>query len=139
MKFSGVPYPITKDAKGYYRKQGGMNEVKSDLLILLLTNPGERVMLPNFGTDLRSLFFEPNDAIIAATARQLIINSIKLWEPRISVDQINVSTSVDKTVLNPMDNQSEIEHILYIQISFVDKEDISQVFDLELQVPLGGG
>src|SRR5438309_1720416 len=120
--FNGVPYPLSKDSKGYFRKQNGLNQIKSDLLILLLTNPGERVMLPDFGTDLRSLFFDQNDLLVAQKAKQLIIDSIKQWEPRISVSQINVSATVDKSSLSPFDNGTELPHVLFIQISFVDPQ-----------------
>lgn len=82
-KFLGIPYPLTKSPLGYFRPQGGVEQIKSDMLILLLTNPGERVMLPEYGTGLRDLIFEPNDADLRARARQLIIKAIKDWEPRV--------------------------------------------------------
>lgn len=137
-KFLGVPYPIAKDAKGYFHVQGDLDQIKSDLLILLLTNPGERVMLPDFGTGLRQLVFEPNDVSLASQARQLIIQAIQQWEPRIAIDQINVLTKVDKSILNPNDDMTQSDHVLVVQIQFRDPENIQHVEDLRLEVPLGG-
>jgi phage baseplate assembly protein W len=108
------------------------------MLVLLLTNPGERVMLPEYGTPLRKLFFEPNDASLAEQARQVVINSIKLWEPRIAVTNIEVYTgaNIDDESLNSNDDLSQKEHVLFIRINFVDPENIKEVQELSLQVPL---
>lgn len=137
-KFKGFPYPITKDALGYFHSQDDIDQIKSDLLILLLTNPGERVMLPEFGTGLRDLIFEPNDGALQNKARDLIINAIRTWEPRISVEQVDVLSSVDETSLNVNDDLSETGAILMIRIRFLDPQNIQSVQELSLQVPLGG-
>lgn len=134
--FLGLPYPTTQNPRGYWYSQSGINQIKSDMLALLLTNPGERVMLPNFGTPLNRLFFEPNDTTTADTAREMIIESIRNWEPRIAVTAIDVSTNVESVSLNSQDDLTEKEHILYIKIRFVDPENIKEVQELALQVPL---
>lgn len=136
-KFIGAPYPIVKAPSGYFQKQSGAEQIKSDLLILLLTNPGERVMLPEFGVPLRDLIFEPNDVSLRIRAREMIINAIRAWEPRISVEQIEVTASVGNS-LNSEDDFSEVPSILMIRIKFLDPENIQTVQELNLQVPLGG-
>lgn len=136
--FLGVPYPIVKDARGFLYSQDGIDQIKSDMLVLLFTNPGERVMLPDFGTPLRKLIFEPNDAALRLQAKNMIINSIKKWEPRIAVKNIEVSSKVDNKSLNKADDKQELEHILFIRIIFVDPQNIKEVQELLLEVPLGG-
>ena len=138
MKFLGAPYPILPHPRGYLHTQNSLDQVKSDLLILLLTNPGERVMLPDFGTPLRNLIFEPNDQTLVAQAKQMIIQSISTWEPRITVQQINISTVVDTSILSPADTLQDLGNILSIQILFFDPESIQNVQELILEVPLGG-
>ena len=135
-RFLGLPYPTTPNPQGYWYSQSGIDQIKSDMLVLLLTSPGERVMLPNFGTPLKELFFEPNDPATALKARQMIIKSISDWEPRVAVTNIQVSTTIDKASLNSRDDLTEREHILYIKINFVDPENIREVQELALQVPL---
>lgn len=137
--FLGIPYPITKTPLGFMYSQGGVNQIKADLLQLLLTNPGERVMEPNFGTPLRELLFEPNDATLQVKARNVIATAIATWEPRIAVSSIEVSSQVDQNTLSPYDDKTEIEHILSIKILFVDPQNITQIQDLTLEVPLTGG
>ncbi len=96
-------------------------------------------MLPEYGTPLRKLIFEPNDSTIADTAREMIIKSITTWEPRITVQQIEVSTNIDPSSLDKNDTKDEIEHILSIRIIFFDPENIQDVQQLKLEVPLTGG
>lgn len=138
MEFLGAPYPIVKTPRGLLATQRGLNQVKSDLLTLLLTIPGERVMLVDYGTPLNQLIFEPNDATLAARAREMIINSIKLWEPRITVEQIEVFNGAERSSLASDDNGQEIEHILSIRIMFYDPEEIKELQELRLEVPLQG-
>ncbi len=46
---------------------------------LLLTAPGERVDLPQFGCGLRSLVFAPNSAALAATVQLRVIQALNQW------------------------------------------------------------
>lgn len=135
-KFLGCPYPISKTSRGLMATQHGIDQIKSDLLCLLLTNPGERVFLPLFGTPLRALLFEPNDPALAEKCREVIINSIRMWEPRITVDQIDVFTGADPASLNKADTQDNIDHILSVKIMFFDPENIRDVQELKLELPL---
>lgn len=137
-KFLGFSYPIQKTVKGYFSSQEDVDQIKSDLLILLLTNPGERIMNPRYGTPLKKLIFEPNDPRLNNEARNIIINSIKKWEPRIALSNVEVLTKVDQNSLDPNDDKNQLDHILAIRVLFVDPRDIQSVQELTLEVPLGG-
>jgi phage baseplate assembly protein W len=134
--FLGLPYPVTKNPLGFFRTQSGVSQIKSDLLSLLLTTPGERVFLPDFGTPLKRLIFEQNDTVLETMAKNMIAEAISMWEPRIAVSQIEVSSSIPNSSLNPMDPGNDSDNILYIKIKFVDPEQISEVQELKLQIPL---
>jgi len=140
MSFNGAPYPITKHPLGLLRSQKGANQVKSDLLVLLLTEPGERVMLPTFGTPLKQFFFEQNDSVIVERVREAIANSIRTWEPRIAVTAIDVTNSEAnmEQSLSPLDSRESLGNILMIRILFTDFNDIRNVQELKLEIPLGG-
>jgi len=140
MSFIGAPYPIVKHPLGLLYSQKGINQIKSDLLVLLLTEPGSRVMLPEFGTPLKQFFFEQNDSIIVSKVKDVISNAIKTWEPRIAVTDIEVTNSSNsiRPSLNSLDNKENIEHILMIRIKFTDFNDIITVQQLKLEIPLGG-
>ncbi len=136
-KFLGLQYPLTKTARGLLAQKRGIDQIKADMLQLLLTNPGERVMLPTFGTPLRRLIFEPNDIALEVEARQMIAQSLQMWEPRIVIQQINVTSRFDERNLDITDNKKEIDAILGIRIDFIDPENISQIQQLKLEVPIG--
>jgi len=54
-------------------------------------------MLPDFGTPLKRLIFEQNDAATAESARQMIIDSIRKWEPRVVITDVEVSTTAERS------------------------------------------
>lgn len=137
MQILGAPFPIVKDALGLLKTVTGTTAVKGDLLQLLLTNPGERVMLPTFGTPLRTLVFEQNTEVLAARARELIIAAIRDWEPRVTILQLDVENSGTNASLSPDDDKTQSEHILTIKIRFTVPENVQAVDDLVVQLPLG--
>ena len=139
MNFLGAAYPITNHPRGFLRTQSNVDQIKSDLLVLLLTEPGERVMLPEFGTPLRQYFFEPNDSSLSSKVKKTISDSITMWEPRIAVQNISVSLGSDVvSSLNSLDLKQDIGHILLIKIDFVNFNDIQKLEQLSLEIPLGG-
>lgn len=138
MDFIGAPYPIVPNVHGLLAPPGSLEQIKADLLVLLLTNPGERVMLPDFGTPLRDLMFEPNDVALRQRAKDMIALSIRKWEPRITVDQIEVYNSLDVKDLAPDDPRQNLDNILGIKIVFKDPQNILAVDELRLELPLGG-
>lgn len=79
--------------------QGGLaltterNELDQAIKIILMTAPGQRVMRPNFGCRLHELVFAANNSHTAALARRYVEEALGMWEPRISV--IDVETRPD--------------------------------------------
>lgn len=138
-KFMGFPYPIVQGPQGYFARQSGTEQIKADILILLLTNPGERVYEVDFGTPLNDLFFDPNDETIAAKARQMIIDSLNKYEPRVKIEQITVTTGLDSNTRSPLDDGSEGGGVLTIKIDFIDPDNIPEVQSLVLEVPISAG
>ena len=137
-EYIGLQYPLEKTPRGLMAQNRGIDQVKADLLQLLLTNPGERIMLPNFGTPLRELFFEPNDSILEIEAERMISESIQAWEPRIEVKDITVTSKFSKNDLSSEDSDDDRESILGIKIEFYDPINITQVEMLVLELPFGG-
>jgi phage baseplate assembly protein W len=132
----GLRYPVVKHPLGLFHSSQGLDVLKSDIMILLLTNPGERVMMPSYGTPLRKYFFEPNDAGIDNQVRDLISSVIATWEPRITIENIEVNSNIADEELNPDDTKDQREHILFIKISFYDPNNIALVDNLILELPL---
>jgi phage baseplate assembly protein W len=136
----GAPYPINKNPLGYLFTQEGIATLKSDIIQLLLTNPSERVMLPEYGTGLRKLLFKPNDSFVSQEAENLIKKAITNWEPRIVVSQIEITNGYNSNTPNSniASELNENDHVLKILIKFYDPANINYVEVLELELPTGG-
>jgi hypothetical protein len=137
MDLLAAPFPIVKNPLGLLAPATGLRGIKGDLIQLLLTNPGDRVMLPTYGTPLRRLVFEPNTSMLADNAKSVIIQAINQWEPRIVVESIDVENSAVNANLPSGDPKQNLESFLYIKIKFSTFNNIDVVEDLTLQVPIG--
>jgi uncharacterized protein len=139
MSFLGCPYPLVKHPRGFFHTQSGINQIKSDLLALLLTEPGERVMLPEFGTALKKFIFEQNDSSVLEQIRNEITRAISIWEPRIAVQNIEVTNGSDvASSLDPQDLRQDTQHIVLVKILFTNFDNIQKVEELRLEIPIGG-
>lgn len=66
--------------------------VRDELIQLILTNPGERVFLPEFGAGVRRLVFENADETKSGLAKAVITQAISKWlGQRISLEDLTVS------------------------------------------------
>jgi len=67
-------------------------QVPQELIQLILTNPGERLCLTDFGGGARSLVFEELDDVTSGLAKARITSAINRWMGhRISLDELNVA------------------------------------------------
>ena len=69
--------------------------IKQAIVNLLLTNKGERLMNPTYGSDIRSYLFEPMDYGTANQIKNNIRDTIETFEPRIRVRQISATPNFD--------------------------------------------
>jgi phage baseplate assembly protein W len=89
-RYINIDFPFKDSNKGFYFKlnQTDRDAIKADLLHLLLTNKGERLYLPDFGSDLQKYIFEPNDSITHEEIRDSLNESISLYIPNLIVNSI---------------------------------------------------
>jgi phage baseplate assembly protein W len=73
--------------------------IKNDLLQLLLTNPGERVMKPDIGSPIPSMQFENLVSGDIATAKADIASSIATFEPRVTIVDIWIKQDPDQNLM----------------------------------------
>jgi len=139
MDLLAAPFPIVKKPQGLLTPVTGLTGIKGDLLQLLLTNPGDRVMLPTYGTPLRALLFQPNTSVLTETIKQAISNAISQWEPRIVVKSIDVQNNATQASLPATDPRQNLENFLSVKIRFATFNNIDVVEDLVLQIPIGEG
>ncbi|MFN9029463.1 MAG: GPW/gp25 family protein [Betaproteobacteria bacterium] len=86
-----LDYPFHPDARGRSAITQGDEHVRDMIEQLLFTNPGERVMRPDFGCGLMQLLFAPNDDLQATTVRFLVLGSLQRWlGDLIAVDEVSI-------------------------------------------------
>src|SRR5262245_45967733 len=71
----------------------GGASVQQAILLLLSTSPGERLMRPHYGCNLRSLVFSPNNDTTAGLAIHYVRQAIERWEPRVEVIRLDATQS----------------------------------------------
>ena len=74
----------------FFKRKSGNELIKENITRILLTNRGERVNKPTFGSNLRTYLFE-NSNVLQEDVEEDIRRSISTWEPRVSVRSVDVS------------------------------------------------
>lgn len=69
--------------------------IKNSLRNILITQPGNRRMLPEFASRLYQILFEPMDEHTAGKLKDAVFESIKKWEDRIVIRSISVIPNYD--------------------------------------------
>jgi uncharacterized protein len=96
----GWAFPIAVDATHEIATAAYEDDVRQAIRIILGTEPGERVMRPDFGTGLRGLMFEPINTTTIALARHRVEQALILWEPRIDAVKVTVDADPPAGKLN---------------------------------------
>jgi phage baseplate assembly protein W len=96
-KVLGIVLPISKGRSGYFNQGLDiMTQAKSNLINLVLTKKGERVMQPEFGCDIHRLVFENITDDITANVRGYVISAAKTWLPYIEIVDVRVTKDNDR-------------------------------------------
>lgn len=70
-----------------------IEDIHQSLQILLSTRCGERVMQEDFGCDLNDVLFAEMDQGLINDLNNLVSNAILYYEPRITLDNLDISES----------------------------------------------
>tara|TARA_Y100000385_G_scaffold281794_1_gene335202 strand:+ start:49 stop:456 length:408 start_codon:yes stop_codon:yes gene_type:complete len=98
----GVSFPLN-EVNLFKGTKKIKEQIKTNLINLLLTEPGERLYIPNYGIGLKGLLFEPN--IDQENLNSKINQQINFYIPEISL-------------INTQVNFVEDKHKLFITISY---------------------
>ena len=95
----GVSLPF--NAPGVFNKTYSTKEqIKSNLINLLLTDKGERIMNPEFGADLRRSLFDNITITSIDLLRIKIIDAINIFIPEVELENVDVESNIDDNTLN---------------------------------------
>lgn len=89
----GVDFPFRDSLVGDYVRmtETPEQEIRADLIHLLLTRKGSRYFLPDFGTRLYQYIFEQNDSITFSHIEEEIREAVKKYIPNLDITSINIT------------------------------------------------
>lgn len=124
----GLGFPLGKDTKegGYFNKTSGIKMIRNSVRQLLMTERGERVMLPDYGCDLRKFLFAPLDETTFSSIKEEIRSSFYNYIVGAKIVKLSVFPTGDT---GPAGGNS-LQIILTLKL---DAED-AQIFDVEAKI-----
>ena len=114
-----TPNPVTSDVSTVTDVQNIKRAVKH----LVLLNPGEKPFHPEIGTGIRDALFENFTPPLIVALRTRIEETIKLYEPRVTVQEVT---------FNDPDNQRLDNNELRCSISFTINNAPQQIQEVEV-------
>lgn len=87
----GIAFPPRLGPDGRLLLSDGAQNVREAIEVVLLTEPKERVMQPEFGAGLRRFLFEPNVGATHAAIAERARRALERWEPRIRIERLAVA------------------------------------------------
>ena len=94
MQYRGISYHVRTGKKGLFAVETDIKLIEGNIIQILGTQKGERVMLPLFGSRILDFIHEPLDHIICALLRFELIDAISMWEHRIILDRKNTTITL---------------------------------------------
>lgn len=120
-----LSFPPRVGADGRFVWSEGETSIRESIAVVLKTEPGERVGLPDFGAGLGQFLFEPNNAATHARMQDAIVRALASWERRIDVEAVDVSADA-------ADAEMALATITYRLVATAARERIS------LNIPVAG-
>jgi len=113
-KFININYPFKDSVEGFFLDltKTDSTAVKADLMHLILTRKGQRLYMPDFGTDLMLYIFEPSDAKTFSEIKLDLKETVKKYIPNLIVDEVVVEQDPNS------------EHRATIRIDYSITEDV---------------
>ena len=107
-----VALPLKIDAvDGAYGLHKDLESMAAqNLKMVILTSPGERVMIPEFGVGIRNFIFEPNNPGTKEAITQRIQNQVSKYLPYINLIGVELFSS---NIMGSPDNTTLILKIKY--------------------------
>jgi phage baseplate assembly protein W len=100
------PFRLGVRSRQASQSGGYQTHVEDMIKQILLTAPGERIDLPEFGCGVRKLLFTPNSDALAATAQVVIQQALSRWLG----DQITVT----KVTVTPPDSEPDQSRLVIL-------------------------
>ncbi len=95
--YSGISFPFRRSATSLPARATDNELIRQSLVQIVSTTKGERVMRPDFGTNVINYIFDNNDDLLAELIRSDLFSAVGRYEPRVILTDVQVVRS-DETV-----------------------------------------
>jgi phage baseplate assembly protein W len=99
----GWSWPAGVGHSGGIALVSGDTELGQAIRLILGTALGERPMRPEFGCGIHDLVFDPSDSTLAGLVAHEVRASLLRWEPRVDVEDVQVTFDPDRPGLALID------------------------------------
>ena len=97
----GILLPITgPNGEVFVSSYTTIEQTKSNVMNLLFTNEGERIMQPLFGCNLKKLVFEPITTVLVQRMYDIIRDKMQYWLPYVQIQQLLIEPEPDLNQVN---------------------------------------
>ena len=91
-----LDFKLTIEEDGSIKKVKGHKCLSQSIRTIISTSYGERLMLPEFGSGIGQLLFNPIDNKTSSQMEREITDALRRWEPRINLLEVVVRPDLDK-------------------------------------------
>jgi uncharacterized protein len=96
----GWQFPVVPDRTTRFLDYAeGPEKVRQSILLILETEPGERIMRPSFGCGLRRYLMKPNNTATRALIKHDVELALTGLEPRIRLQEVRVEPGDDPSLV----------------------------------------
>lgn len=92
-QFFNIKYPFRNEGIQHFYLDANetvMDKARSTLMHIVFTPKGQRIRLPEYGTDLIKHIFDQNDGVTWEAVKAEVAESVNRWAPYITIKDINV-------------------------------------------------
>jgi phage baseplate assembly protein W len=94
--YTDIDLSFEKITSNDIAKRVDVNAVKQSIKNLLMTQRGERLFQPEVGADLYQILFEPMDPLTTDALKDVIVECIKNFEPRVVLQGVDINPNYDR-------------------------------------------
>jgi phage baseplate assembly protein W len=115
----GPVLPLDSDVGHWVLNMGSdMQVIISSLRNLLLTRQGERLMNPDFGTNIHKLVFELDTSVLETQVEQEVTQAISRFEPRVTVVAVSTERPPNQRLLTVNVQVKALDQFLTLGLNY---------------------
>lgn len=126
-QYFGIKFPFTKENNEEIfldLNQNFVDKAKSDMFHVIFTPKGQRVRMPDFGTNLIQFIFEENTKLTWDKIRDEISSATEKYVPSVTVTDVELYT------------ECEDDHQVFVTIKFTVTNGVSTTDEQTLTIKL---